>query len=298
MSGVVEVPTEERNPRTTEIDQLPTLQVLQLLNAEDALVADAVAEVLPQLVRAVDIVVDRLRAGGRLHYFGAGTSGRLAALDAAELAPTFSVAGDLVVAHHAGGAVALTAAMENVEDDEAAGAAEADELGGRDVAVGIAASGRTPFVRGALVRAGERGAATILVTADPGAPLASVADVHVGPHTGPEAIAGSTRLKAGTATKLVLNSLSTAVMVRLGRTYSNLMVHLIATNEKLRGRSVRILAEATGADHGTCARALTDADGDLTVALVALVAGVPTAEASSALGRSDGNVREAIADLT
>ncbi|MQA17598.1 MAG: N-acetylmuramic acid 6-phosphate etherase, partial [Pseudonocardiaceae bacterium] len=151
MSGVVEVPTEERNPRTTEIDQLPTLQVLQLLNAEDALVADAVAEVLPQLVRAVDIVVDRLRAGGRLHYFGAGTSGRLAALDAAELAPTFSVAGDLVVAHHAGGAVALTAAMENVEDDEAAGAAEADELGGRDVAVGIAASGRTPFVRGALV---------------------------------------------------------------------------------------------------------------------------------------------------
>lgn len=296
--SVVEAPTEERNPRTTAIDQVSTLELLAQLNAEDACVAGAVADVLPELAHAVDIVVARLRAGGRMHYFGAGTSGRLAALDAAELPPTFSVSRDLVVAHHAGGAEALAAAVENVEDDEAAGAQAADELGKSDVAVGIAASGRTPYVRGALVRARERGAATILVTANPYAPLAAVADVHVGPDTGPEAIAGSTRLKAGTATKLVLNSLSTAVMVKLGRTYSNLMVHLLATNEKLRGRSVRILAEATGAEYGACASALTAAAGDLRVALVTLLAGVPTAEAAAAVAAGDGTVRAALAALT
>lgn len=297
MSGVVEAPTEERNSRTADIDLVPTLELLRQLNAEDASVPGAVADVLPELARAVDIVVARLAAGGRMHYFGAGTSGRLAALDAAELPPTFSVPPDLVVAHHAGGAEALTTAMENVEDDEAAGASDASELAEGDVAVGIAASGRTPYVRGALVRARERGAATILVTANPRAPLAEVADVHVGPHTGPEAIAGSTRLKAGTATKLVLNSLSTAVMVKLGRTYSNLMVHLLATNEKLRGRSVRILVEATGADYDSCATALSEAAGDLRVALVALLAGVPTATAAETLGAGDGTVRTAVATL-
>ncbi|MQA05661.1 MAG: N-acetylmuramic acid 6-phosphate etherase [Streptosporangiales bacterium] len=293
--GLVDAPTEERNPRTTEIDRLPTLDVLRLLNHEDSLVSPAVAAVLPELARAVDVVVDRLCAHGHVHYYGAGTSGRLAALDAAELPPTFSVANDLVVAHHAGGAVALTSAIENVEDDEAAGAAEADRLGSSDVAVGIAASGRTPYVRGALVRARERGAATILITANPKAELAALADVHVGPDTGPEAIAGSTRLKAGTATKLVLNSLSTAVMVRLGRTYSNLMVHLLATNEKLRGRSVRILADATGLEHRVCADALAAAEGDLRVALVALLAEVPAPAAAAALDRTDGTVRAALA---
>lgn len=297
MTEPVDAPTERRNPRTAEIDRLSAIEILRLLNQEDALVAGAVAAVLPELAEAVEIVADRLRAGGSMHYFGAGTSGRLGALDAAELPPTFAVPKTLVVAHHAGGPTALREAVENVEDDEASGADDASVLTSADVAVGIAASGRTPYVRGALVKARELGAATILVTANPGAPLAPLADVHVGPDTGPEAIAGSTRLKAGTATKLVLNSLSTAAMVLLGRTYSNLMVHMLATNEKLRGRSVRILAEASGASYETCERALADADGDVRVALVALLAGVGTAEASDALTSGDGTVRAALAKL-
>lgn len=298
MTEPLDAPTEKRNPRTARIDRLSAIEILRLLNDEDALVAGAVADVLPDLARAVDIVADRLRSGGTMHYFGAGTSGRLGALDAAELPPTFAVPKTLVVAHHAGGATALREAVENVEDDETSGAADAAELTARDVAVGIAASGRTPYVRGALVKARAAGAATILVTANPGAPLAPLADVHVGPDTGAEAIAGSTRLKAGTATKLVLNSLSTAVMVLLGRTYSNLMVHMMATNEKLRGRSVRILAEASGAPYETCERTLAEADGDVRVALVALLAGVGTAAASDALLSTDGTVRAALAELT
>jgi N-acetylmuramic acid 6-phosphate etherase len=297
MSERVDAPTEKRNPRTAEIDRLSAIEIVRLLNEEDALVAGAVAAVLPELAKAVEIVAARLRAGGTMHYFGAGTSGRLGALDAAELPPTFAVPKTLVVAHHAGGATALSEAVENVEDDETSGAADAEVLTEVDVAVGIAASGRTPYVKGALERARELGAATILVTANPGAPLAPLADVHIGPDTGAEAIAGSTRLKAGTATKLVLNSLSTAVMVLLGRTYSNLMVHMLATNEKLRGRSVRILAEASGAPYESCERTLADADGDVRVALVALLAGVGTPEASDALARTDGTVRAALAKL-
>ncbi|MBO0827314.1 MAG: N-acetylmuramic acid 6-phosphate etherase [Streptosporangiales bacterium] len=297
MTEPVDAPTETRNPRTAEIDRLSAIEIVRLLNEEDALVPGAVAAVLPELAKAVEIVAERLRAGGTMHYFGAGTSGRLGALDAAELPPTFAVPKTLVVAHHAGGTTALREAVENVEDDEASGAADAAGLTAADVAVGIAASGRTPYVRGALAKARELGAATILVTANPRAPLAAHADVHIGPDTGPEAIAGSTRLKAGTATKLVLNSLSTAVMVLLGRTYSNLMVHMLATNEKLRGRSVRILAEASGASFETCERTLADAGGDVRVALVALLAGVGTPEASDALASADGTVRAALAKL-
>lgn len=297
MTEPVDAPTEKRNPRTAAIDRLSAIEILRLLNEEDSMVAGAVAAVLPDLARAVEIVADRLRAGGTMHYFGAGTSGRLGALDAAELPPTFAVPKTLVVAHHAGGTTALREAVENVEDDEVSGAADAAVLTSRDVAVGIAASGRTPYVRGALVKARALGAATILVTANPGASLAPLADVHVGPDTGAEAIAGSTRLKAGTATKLVLNSLSTAVMVLLGRTYSNLMVHMLATNEKLRGRSVRILAEASGAAFETCEQTLADAGGDVRVALVALLAGVGTPEASDALASGEGTVRAALAKL-
>ncbi|MGH3097641.1 MAG: N-acetylmuramic acid 6-phosphate etherase [Streptosporangiales bacterium] len=291
------IPTEERNPRTDGIDLLPTVEILRLLNDEDALVPAAVARVLPELAVAVDTAVERLRSGGRMHYFGAGTSGRLAALDAAELPPTFAMDRGLVVAHHAGGAEALTKAVEDVEDDEAAGARAAAELGAVDIAVGIAASGRTPYVGGALRRAGTAGAATVLVTANPAAPLAVLADVHIGVDTGPEAIAGSTRLKAGTATKLVLNALSTAMMVRLGRTYSNLMVHLTATNDKLRKRSVRILVEATGLDAATCATALSTAGGNLRAALVSVLAGTDADRATEALAVSDGSVRAALAVL-
>jgi N-acetylmuramic acid 6-phosphate etherase len=287
-------PTEERNPDTLDIDVRSTLEVLELINAEDAKVPGAVHAVLPQLAIAVDLAVAALRTGHRVHYFGAGTSGRIAVMDAAELVPTYAVDPTLVVAHHAGGSDALEQPLEDVEDDSGRGGAEAAVLEAGDVAVGLTASGRTPFVLGALRAARERGAGTVLISANPGAEFGREVDVHVGVSTGAEAIAGSTRMKAGTAQKLVLNAFSTAVMVRLERTYSNLMVAVAARNAKLRGRIVRILVEATGLDADTCARTAEQADGDCRVALVALLAGVPVPQAQQALATADGGVRRAI----
>jgi N-acetylmuramic acid 6-phosphate etherase len=294
----VDSPTELRNPDTTDIDQLGTVELLREINAEDATVPYAVAAVLPDLAVLVDHAVAALRAGRRVHYVGAGTSGRLAVLDAAELVPTFNIPQDWFVAHHAGGPAALLRAVENAEDDEAAGAAElrAHAVAG-DVVVGLAASGRTPFVLGALRAARELGAYTGLVSANPGAAANAEVDVPIAVHTGPEAIAGSTRMKAGTAQKLVLTSFSTAVMVRFGLTYSNLMVSMRATNAKLRGRTLRILREATGAGADECADALTAAGGDLKVALVHLLSGVDTGAAESALAQAQGHVRHALAAL-
>ncbi len=209
-------PTEARNPRTVGIDQVPILALLHMLNAEDTLVPAAVAAVLPDLAAVVDVAARRIGAGGRMHYFGAGTSGRIAMMDAAEVIPTFGVPPGVVVAHHAGGNGALRTPREALEDSEQLGAEEAAETGPSDVVVGLSASGRTPYVRGALRRAREQGAFTVLVSSDPQASLAAHADVHLAVATGPEAIAGSTRLrKAATAQKLVLNSLSTAVMIRV-----------------------------------------------------------------------------------
>jgi N-acetylmuramic acid 6-phosphate etherase len=287
-------PTEERNPRTLDIDTLPTLEVLQLINAEDALVPPAVATVLPQLAVVVDRAVDALRAGHRIHYFGAGTSGRVAVQDAAELMPTFALEPNRVVAHHAGGFEALVMALEDVEDDADAGRTDADEVEAGDVVVGLAASGRTPYVLSALTRSRAVGAFAVLVSANPDAAAGVDVDVHLGLDTGPEAIAGSTRMKAATAQKLVLHSLSTAVMVRLGRTYSNLMVGMVATNAKLRGRLVAILVAATGRAPGECTAVLADADGEVKVALVALLSGVPVASAKTALDRNGGIVRAAL----
>jgi N-acetylmuramic acid 6-phosphate etherase len=287
-------PTEERNPRTVAIDRLPTLDVLRLLNAEDATVPAAVAAALPPLAEAVDLAVAALAAGGRLHYFGAGTSGRLAVLDAAELGPTFGLEPGRVVAHLAGGLPALTNPSEAAEDDRDGGAAAGSEVTAGDVAVGVTASGRTVYVAGALRAARDRGAHTVLVSANPMAPLASLADVHVAVDTGPEAITGSTRLKAGTAQKLLLNSLSTAVMIRLGRTYSNLMTDMIASNEKLRVRQVRMLAQATGADLEACRIALAGADGDPKVALVTLLSPATPERARLALREADGLVHRAL----
>ncbi|MGC9668690.1 N-acetylmuramic acid 6-phosphate etherase [Planosporangium sp. 12N6] len=287
-------PTEARNPRTVAIDESPTLDVLRLLNAEDATVPGAVAAALPQLADAVDLAVDALAAGNRLHYFGAGTSGRLAVLDAAELRPTFGLEPGRVVAHLAGGLRALTNPSEDAEDDAASGAADGAEVDPGDVAVGITASGRTVYVAGALRAARARGAGTVLVSANPAAPLAAHADVHVAVDTGPEAITGSTRLKAGTAQKLVLNSLSTAVMIRLGRTYSNLMTDMIASNRKLRARQVRMLAQATGTDHDSCADALAAAGGDPKVALVTLLSAVSPDQARQAVAAAGGVVHKAL----
>ncbi|MFI6828605.1 N-acetylmuramic acid 6-phosphate etherase [Kribbella sp. NPDC050241] len=290
-------PTEQRNPRTLAIDAVGTSEILQLVNNEDARVAGAVGLVIPELTKAVDAAVEAVRGGGRVHYFGAGTSGRLAVLDAAELLPTFHTPEDLVVAHHAGGMDALFRAVENVEDSEDGGAADAATVTGQDIVIGLAASGSTPYVAGALKAARTAGATTVLVTSNPNAPLAPLADIVIAADTGPEVIAGSTRLKAGTAQKLILNSFSTTLMIKLGRTWSNLMVDLVATNKKLRGRMLRILAEATGADEQACEAALAAAEGELKPALVHLLTGATIPAARAALEDAHGRVADALATL-
>ncbi|MFC0116094.1 N-acetylmuramic acid 6-phosphate etherase [Kibdelosporangium aridum] len=291
----VDSPTEGRNPRTTELDTLPTLEVLRVINAEDRLVPGAVAEALPQLAEAVDFAAEALRQGHRVHYVGAGTSGRLASLDVAELAPTFNAPADWFVAHHAGGNQALRTAVENAEDDAAAGAALLTrEAEAGDFVLGLTASGRTPFVLGALSAARRKGATTGLVSNNPVSARTADVDVVITVDTGPEAVAGSTRMKAGTSQKLVLTAFSTAVMVKLGRTYSNLMVSMRATNAKLRGRTLRILREATGFSLQECAEALTAANGDLKVALVHLLSGADSERAAKALSETNGHVRNAL----
>ncbi|GLZ32979.1 N-acetylmuramic acid 6-phosphate etherase [Lentzea sp. NBRC 105346] len=290
----VESPTEQRNPRTVDIDRVATLDVLRMINDEDSTVPAAVAAALPEVARAVDLAVGALRSGGRVHYVGAGTSGRLATLDAAELVPTFNTPPDWFIAHHAGGTEALVRAMEDVEDHS--GAAQIRRaVKSSDIVVGITASGRTPFVIGALQEANAIGAHTVLISNNAHVPMEP--DVLVVLDTGPEAIAGSTRMKAGSSQKLVLTAFSTAVMVMLGRTYSNLMVSMRATNAKLRGRTVRILAEATGLEEQECVAALAEASGDLKVALVHLLSGVPTARAAEALTSANGHVRNALGAL-
>ena len=293
----VEAPTERRHPRSLDLDLLPTFDLLVLINDEDAQVAPAVAAVLPSIAAAVDLAVAALDGGGVVHYFGAGTSGRIAAMDAAELPPTFGLAPGCVVAHHAGGADALDTALEDVEDDRGSGSADAGSMRAGDLAVGLTASGRTPYVAGALAEAGRIGAHTVLVSANPAAEVASVADVHICVETGPEVLSGSTRMKAGTAQKLVLNSISTATMVRLGHTYSNLMTGVVAKNAKLHGRMVGILAQATGHDLDACARVLQDSGGDLKLALVRLLAEVDADRARAALDAGGGVVRTALHHL-
>lgn len=289
--------TEQRNPRTLDIDVLPTLDVVQLLNSEDSLVPSAVEKVLPLLAELVDAATERVRRGGRLHYFGAGTSGRVAMLDAAELPPTFGVERTFATAHLAGGEAAKQGAVEDAEDDTAAGRSAASALGPLDVAVGVSASGSAPYVAAALGRAREAGALTALVSSNPAALLGQSVDYHLAADTGPEALTGSTRLKAGTAAKLVLNGFSTALMVRLGHTYSNMMVDMVPTNQKLRQRMVRILAQASGADEEVCRRTLADAGDHVKVALVMMLAGATFAVASQALEGAGGRVRAALAAI-
>jgi N-acetylmuramic acid 6-phosphate etherase len=290
-------PTEQRNPRTVDIDLLPTRAVLGLLNAEDELVPAAVRRALDPLAEIVDEAADRVRGGGRVHYFGAGSSGRIAVLDAAELIPTFGLAPGTVVAHLAGGSGALEHPVEGAEDDSARGGADTAVVTSGDLVVGLSASGRTPYVAGALTAAAARGAFTALVTCNPGSPLRSLAQVAVVADTGPEVIAGSTRLKATSALKLILNSFSTALMIRLGKTYSNLMADVTATNSKLRARRVRILMDASGASAADCEAALAAADADVRVAMVTLLSGAGVPDARRALAAGGGSVRGALAVL-
>jgi N-acetylmuramic acid 6-phosphate etherase len=283
-----------RNDRTTEIDTVGTLELLRLLNAEDTVVAGAVAAILPGLADVVDLTVVRIRAGGHVHYFGAGSSGRMGVLDAAEVVPTFGVDAGLFVAHHAGGDSAVAQAVEGAEDRESLGRQAAAEITAADVAVGLSASGRTPYVAGALRAAGAAGALTVLVSSNLSAPPAELADRSLLVDTGPEAIAGSTRLKAATAQKMILNSLSTAVMVRLGRTYSNLMVSLSGTNAKLRERQILILMEASGATEQACRAELARCGGNLRLAMLCLLSGLEPEAAARALA-AGGSVRAALA---
>lgn len=291
-------PTEQRHPDSLNLDQMTALEILELLNIEDLHAMEAVRAVLPELAALVQQAVDRVRAGGRVHYFGAGTSGRLAVLDAAELIPTFNSDPNLVVAHIAGGERAVTHAVEGAEDSIAAGAHDAAEVSDGDVVIGIAASGGTPYVSGALAEARRRGAFTAVITSNPDASLNPHADIVIAPPTGPEVLTGSTRLKAGTAAKVILNGFSTALMVGLGRTYSNLMVSVLATNQKLRERTLRILGEISGKDEASNAALIAESGGDLKIAAVAALTEVAVADAEAALVAADGSVREAVRRLT
>jgi N-acetylmuramic acid 6-phosphate etherase len=290
--------TEGDRVALRDLDLRPTPELVRLINADDATVAAAVAAAAPDLAAAIDAIVERLRAGGRLIYVGAGTSGRLAALDAAECGPTFSAAPGQVVAVLAGGITASAVAQEAAEDDLEAGAADLDELevGPADAVVALSASGRTPYTLGAVRRAAEVGALTVGVACVRGSELGRAAGREVAVEVGPEVIAGSTRMKAGTAQKLVLNTISTISMVRLGKTFGNLMVDVQASNEKLRARARRAVALATGSSEQEVDAALAAADGEVKVAIVALAAGVDAPTARARLAQAGGAVRQALGE--
>jgi len=289
--------TEARNPATAHIDTLPTLEMVRLMNAEDARVAPAVAAELRAVAQAIDAIAARMQEGGRLIYVGAGTSGRLGVLDASECPPTFSTPPEQVVGVIAGGAHALTHAVEGAEDDRQAGEDAMAALGvtARDSVVGIAASGRTPYVLGAMAEARRRGALVISLACAHPSSMAEAADIAIAPVTGPEVITGSTRLKAGTAQKMVLNMLSTGVMIRLGKTYGNLMVDVQPTNRKLQARARRIVAEACGVTDEEAEALMQAAGGDVKVAIVARLAGITPEAARARLAAAGGAVRRALA---
>lgn len=291
--------TEQRNPRTERIDVASSLEIVDLLNAEDRTVPAAVAAVREALAQAIDLVVAAFQTGGRLIYVGAGTSGRLGVLDAAECPPTFGTAPELTVGIIAGGYPALVRSAEGAEDDVNAGMAAVDtaRVEPGDVVVGIAASGTTPYVRAALSRAQTIGAKTIIVScSQPPKLLVDTCDVVIVPEVGPEALTGSTRLKAGTATKLVLNTISTGAMVRMGRAYGNLMVDLMAWSEKLEDRGERIVMEICGVDRDRARKALAAADGSVKLAIVMVKAGVERDEAARQLSAAGGLVRGVVGD--
>ena len=297
MSAIPSI-TEARNPASEQIDALDTRAIVALINAEDAKVAPAVAAVGDEIARLADQVVERMRRGGRLIYVGAGTSGRLGALDAAECPPTYRTDPGQVVALLAGGPQAMTRAIEGAEDRADQGALDIAGLnvGPDDTVLGIAASGRTPYVLGAVAEARRRGALTAGLACTHPSALAEAVDIMIAPIVGPEVVTGSTRMKAGTAAKLVLNTLSTTVMIRLGKTYGNLMVDLLPTNEKLRRRAVRIVSTITGLSPDEAARLLEAAGYEAKTAIVMALAGVGAAEARLRLRAHGGLVRRAIGD--
>jgi N-acetylmuramic acid 6-phosphate etherase len=295
-SNLESLSTEQLLPAARGLDRMSSLEIVRLINREDETVAPAVGRALPQIARAIDVVVSGLRHGGRLIYVGAGTSGRLGALDASEIQPTFNTDPRAVQFIMAGGAKALGASTEASEDDIALAIREIKKRkpGKHDVVLGIASSGRTPFTIAAIDYAGRRGARTIALTCNRNSPLERAADFAIVTDVGPEVLAGSSRMKAGTAHKMVLNMISTGAMTRLGYVYGNLMVNVWTKNEKLIERAIRIVEQATGTDHETAAAALKTAGNRTPVAVVMLAAGVTRAKAANALKKSKGHVRHAI----
>ncbi len=288
--------TEQRLAASKSLDRMTALEIVRLMNREDRRVAAAVGQELPTIARAVDAIVAAMRAGGRLIYVGAGSSGRMAVLDAAECPPTFGISRRQMIALIAGGRRAVTGAVEGAEDSAANGARDLRrlKLGRKDVVVGIAASGTTPYVLGAMKFARGCGATTIAVMANRDMPLARLAKIAIAVGVGAEVLTGSTRLKAGTSQKMVLNMLSTAVMVRLGHAYENLMIDAVMTNKKLQGRAVRILMEASGAGVSAAEDALRSAGHRMRVGLVMLKLGVGAGEARKRLKLARGKLREAL----
>lgn len=296
MVNLESIATEQRNEKTAGIDTLDTLDMLRVINEEDMAVPMAVKACLSDIAAVVDAVTERLRQGGHLYYIGAGTSGRLGILDASECPPTFGVAPELVVGLIAGGDTAIRSAVEGAEDDreQGAGDLQAHAVSVRDAVIGIAASGRTPYVIGALEYARSQGAYTAAVTMNPTAPIAEIAHRGIVCPVGGEVITGSTRLKAGTATKLILNMISTGAMIKLGKVYGNLMVDVQATNEKLKARAVRIVMTATGCDETQAKEALAEAGGKAKTAILMIIAGLTADEASARLDEVSGVLSAAI----
>lgn len=300
MSELERLVSEDRNPKTMDIDLLPTLEVLRKINDEDKGVAAAVEKVIPDIAAVVDRIVSAFQNGARLVYMGAGTSGRLGVLDASECPPTFGVPEDMVVGLIAGGVDALVHSAEGAEDDPKQGikALQDIKLTADDVVVGIAVSGRTPYVIGGLTYAKEVGATTVALSCNPRSTIAGIADIAISPVVGPEVLTGSTRLKSGTAQKLVLNMLSTASMIRIGKSYQNLMVDLNPSNKKLVARAVRIVMQTTGCAAQQARQALDQTGNDVKLAILVTITGMGVEEARKALANAGGFLRKAIGEKT
>ena len=296
MVELQKIATEQRNPNTMHIDTLSTLDMVKLINQEDHRVAEAVAEVTDKIAAAIDVIADRLSKGGRLIYCGAGTSGRLGILDAVECPPTYSTEPEMVQALMAGGYPAIFKAVEGAEDSKELGVQDMKGINfaAGDVLVGIAASGRTPHVLGCMEYAKELGAPTVSVTCCPGSVLDNFADIGIAPCPGPEVITGSTRMKSGTAQKMVLNMLSTGTMIKLGKVYGNLMVDVKPSNEKLVRRCVTIVVNATGCDDATATAALEACEYRPKTAIVMVLCGVGAEEAKAMLAKADGRVAKVL----
>lgn len=288
--------SEGRNPDTMDIDLLSSQEIVERLNQQDKQVPLAVEAVLPQIAQAVDKITAAFKQGGRLIYLGAGTSGRLGVLDASECPPTFGVSDQMVIGLIAGGKEAMFTAQEGVEDNATLGAHDLQQIdfSSKDVLVGIAASGRTPYVIGALEYANDLGATTIALSCNPDSPIAEIAQIAISPVVGPEALTGSTRLKSGTAQKLVLNMLTTASMIRLGKSYQNLMVDVRATNRKLIARAVRIVMQATDCQREEAEALLKESHNNAKLAILMHLTGMNYEQATAKLSQSDGFLRRAM----